>query len=65
MKKISSESFEILKISGHVVPRNKNKYIIPFVVGKEYIVQNEETKETLKVRCTQDCPHHLRLINNL
>ena len=64
MKKISNESFEILKVSGHVVPRTKSKNIIPFAVGKEYIVENEETKETLKVRCTQDCPHHLRLINS-
>jgi hypothetical protein len=58
---IGDESFEVLKSVGHDVPRDNARYIIPFRVSSEYIVKNSKG-ETLKVRCTQDCPTHLRVI---
>lgn len=62
MKKLSNESFSILKDRGHAVPRNKGNYIIPFRVGGEYTVTNEDETEALKVVCTQNCPHHLKVL---
>jgi len=61
MKILSNESFNLLKERGHAVPRNKENYIIPFMVGKEYKVYNEAKTESLKVVCTQDCPHNLKI----
>lgn len=58
MKKISQQSFEELKISGHCVPRyEETGKIIPFKVGKKYTIS--DGKEKIKVKCTQDCPYHL------
>jgi len=62
-KIIGNESYNILKSTGHVVPRNKQNYIVEsFKVGGEYEVKSEENEELIKVRCTQDCPHHLKII---
>lgn len=63
MKRISLQTFSEIKHSGHGVPRNTQGYIEEsFKVCKEYIIGSYGTKETLKVRCTQDCPHHLILL---
>lgn len=64
MKKIISNStYELLKLSGHAVPRTEGNYIqTNFLVGKEYMVTTKDNLEPIKVRCTQDCPHHLKVI---
>ena len=62
MKTISNESYEVLKSSGHVVPRNENGFIIPFVVGKKYEVKSKDNDDLITVKCTQDCPYHLKTI---
>jgi len=63
MKKLTEQTFEELKQFGSTVPRDKNRYIDnSFKVGKEYEVVKEGTTETLKVRCTQDCPTHIKII---
>lgn len=66
-KEIPANFWECLKVEGHVVPRvggtnADGGNVIPFMVGKNYIIVNAETKEELIARCTQDTPHHLRLI---
>lgn len=65
MKKVIPQRyFNELKDRQNTVPRNeKTGELIPFKVGKEYTIQAEETKETIKVRCTQDCPYNLRVIS--
>lgn len=63
-KTIPARYWEELNNSGHTVPREmKHGTLIPFVVGKNYTIVNEETKEELTARCTQDCPYHLVLID--
>lgn len=62
MKILNNGTFEILKDNGAVVPRDKDNYIISFIVGKEYTVCNEDKTASLRVRCTQDSPHHLTII---
>lgn len=63
MKKIPLEYFNQLVNSGHTVPRDKKTGdFIPFKVGKEYVIGNDENRELLKVRCTQDCPYHLIVV---
>lgn len=58
-KTIADRYFNELK-NGSTVPRNeKTGDVLPFKVGKEYIIRNEITKEEIKARCTQDCPYHL------
>lgn len=62
-KLISNESYNILKSSGHVTPRDKkNNIIYSFRVCKEYSVTSEENTEPLKVVCSQDNPTNLNLI---
>lgn len=61
-KLLSDRYFKELK-SGHTVPRDeKTGELIPFRVGKEYIIVNQLTKEEIKARCTQNCPYHLIVI---
>jgi hypothetical protein len=62
MKKLPLNEFEAIKSSGHGVPRDKSGYIVPFKVGYEYTIGNIENNETLKVRCTQNSPYHLRVL---
>lgn len=63
IKELTEQTFEELKQFGSTVPRNKNRYIITsFKVSHEYTVRKYGTTETLKVRCTQDCPTHLKVI---
>lgn len=64
MKKlISNSTYELLKLSGHAVPRTENNYIqTNFSVGKEYTVTSKLYLEPIKVCCTQNCPHHLKII---
>lgn len=60
---ISNSAYELLKSSGHVVPRTDNNDIqTNFSVGKEYFVTSKDNLEPIKVRCTQNCPHHLKVI---
>lgn len=63
-KKIPARYFDELKNSGHTVPRNEKTgdIMTNFKVGSEYVIVNDKTKEGVKARCTQDCPHHLKLI---
>lgn len=63
MKVLTEQTFEELKQFGHGVPRDKNRYIVTsFKVSKEYTVRKKGTNEVLRVRCTQDCPTHLKVI---
>ncbi len=70
MKIISTEAYNTLLHSGHCVPRapltgkitDWEDIIVPFRVSKEYQVISPDNKTPLKVRCTQDCPIHIRLI---
>lgn len=67
MKTIGNEAYNVLKSSGHCVPRlgnpkDYNDTIVTFKVGKEYQVISKENKEPLKVRCTQNCPISIKLI---
>lgn len=61
-KKVSSSTIELLKATGHAVPRNEENEIITFVVGKNYEVINPSGNEKITVRCTQDSPYHLRVL---
>jgi hypothetical protein len=64
MKELTEQTFEELKQFDSTVPRDKNRHIVTsFKVGKEYEVRKYGTKETLKVRCTQDCPTHIKIIS--
>lgn len=64
IKVIPQQYFETLKEIGHVVARyEKTGEVIPFSVGDEYNVKGEKSGEILKVRCTQDCPHAIKIIN--
>ena len=68
MKIISERAFNELKTNGHCVPRvynpkDQNDSITPFVVGKEYEVKYKGGKEIVKVRCTQNCPINIKLID--
>lgn len=59
--KVSKQTFDEIKLFGHGVPRTNARYIDErFKVSKEYLIEHES--ETLKVRCTQNCPVHLRVI---
>lgn len=62
IKKLYNPTFYSLKEIGHIVPRDKANYIIPFAVGKDYVVSNEEGTETLNVTCTQNMPINLKVI---
>jgi len=64
MKKIPKRYFDELINYGHCVPRYEStgEVITNFSVGKEYLIGNDKTNEKVKVRCTQNCPHHLILI---
>lgn len=60
--KIPDQYFDCLKNSRSVVPRyQQTGEVIPFTVGKEYIIINS-SNEKLKARCTQNCPYNLILI---
>lgn len=62
-KQIPYRYFSELKNEGHTVPRNeKTGQVLPFKVGGEYTITNNKTNETLKAKCTQNCPYHLKLI---
>jgi hypothetical protein len=64
MKTIPLRYFNELKNSGHTVPRDEKtgNILTNFKVGSEYTIGNPENKETVKARCTQDCPHHLKKV---
>lgn len=62
-KKIIPNRYFNELISGHTVPRyNSTGEVMPFTVGENYTIVNQETKEEVTARCTQDCPHVLKLI---
>jgi len=63
-KKISNESYEVLISSGHCVPRLGQGLdnIVPFKVGGEYKVTGESKQLEVWIRCTQNCPYHIILI---
>ena len=63
-KVIPANQFAMLTDSGHGVVRNSVNNIVTGVVGKNYTFECEMTKVKVEVRCTQDCPHHFRVINN-
>lgn len=61
-KTIGDQYYNEIKLSGHGVPRNiKTGEQIPFSVGKDYYIISLLNKEPLFVRCTQDCPYHLKI----
>lgn len=64
MKTIHERAFNELKENGHCVPRlwDTADNITQFTVGKEYFVTTAHSTEKLKVRCTQDCPIHIKVI---
>lgn len=62
-KIVSEQTFELLKDRGHAVPRDSENYVqTNFGVGKEYTVKTKNANEVLNVICTQNCPHHLKVI---
>lgn len=62
-KRISQSTYDLLIDRKHAVPRDGANYIqIGWKVGKEYEVFVNQTTEPIKVRCTQDCPFHLQVI---
>lgn len=65
-KLIPERYFNELKNSGHTVPRNESngEIITSFKVGDEYNIGFEKNGETVKARCTQSHPHHLKLIGS-
>lgn len=62
MKLISEQTFKEIKASGHGVPRSDKNEIVPFEVSREYTIGYKGSNETLKVRCTQNMPVHLRVL---
>lgn len=63
MKKvISDSSYSLLVASTRVVPRDEANNLVSFKVGKEYTVISKSNDKEIKVRCTQDCPYHLKMI---
>lgn len=63
-KKIPHRYFEELVSLGHTVPRYEDSgEQIPFQVGKEYTIGNDKDQRTIKVRCTQNCPFHIKVIH--
>lgn len=62
-KIIPHRYFNELKNEGHTVPRNDTtgEVLDFFKVGKDYNIMDADTKETVSARCTQNCPHHLKL----
>ena len=63
IKKLYNPTFYSLKEIGHIVPRDRANYIeTSFVVGRDYVVSNEEGTETLNVTCTQNMPINLKVI---
>lgn len=64
-KTIPSRYFSELKENGHTVPRDEQsgEVMTNFLVGKEYIIEDKKTKETIKARCTQSHPHHLKKVD--
>ncbi len=64
MKQIADRYFNELKDNGHTVPRDtKTGEVLPFTVSKEYVIKNKDTGETIKARCTQNCPCSLKRID--
>lgn len=63
-KFLYDQYFKELQTRGATVPRylTSGEVMNGFKVGKEYNVFNSTTKETIKVRCTQNCPTHLIVI---
>lgn len=61
---VTEQTFLEIKSTGHGVPRDKARYIQEnFSVGKDYIIYCKELPdEKLNVRCTQDCPTHLKVV---
>jgi hypothetical protein len=67
MKKIHPSSYEQLRTTGNVVPRDKNYYRFEsgFKVGNETFVTNGQLNcPPIKVKCTQDDPYHLSVVIN-
>lgn len=65
-KALAEQYFNQLKSNGHTVPRNEKtgEVLTSFGVGKEYKVHAAgKPEETLIVRCTQDCPTHLKVMH--
>lgn len=61
-KIISQSTYELLESNGHAVPRTATNYIqTGWKIGQDYLVKSEKQQKPLKVRCTQDCPFHLRV----
>lgn len=61
--KVSIQTFEEIKQYGHGVPRTEDRHIQEnFSVGKEYLIHVDGSNEQLHVRCTRNCPTHLRVI---
>jgi len=63
MKKIIPvRYFNELKNEGHTVPRFESTgKVMPFTVGKTYTMQStsKSDNETVKAKCTQNCPYAL------
>jgi len=57
--KITDENFLNLKEFGHVVPKDYSK----FKVSKEYLVCGLDETDLLKVRCTQNCPVNIKIVD--
>ena len=67
MKIISERAFNELKSNGGCVPRvwdknDPNDTITPFAVGKEVFVKFKGGTESIKVRCTQNCPYFIKKV---
>lgn len=62
---IAARYFDELR-NGDTVPRDeKTGDTLSFLVSKNYIIVNADTKEKILARCTQDCPCNLRFISIL
>jgi len=63
IKTISDQSYAELLSFGAVVPRDNEKGVIVFGVGRKYMIAGNKKQPPVKVTCTQDCPYHLKIIN--
>lgn len=62
---IPERYFNELISLGHTVPRYESTgEVISFSVGSEYTIKCASTKRLIKVKCTQSCPHHLKVIGD-